>query len=426
MKVFKFGGASVKDAGAVKNVATILKRFPNENSVVVVSAMGKTTNALEQLTKAFFYSSKDAEALLEDIKKYHFSIIEDLFPDKSHPIYNDINNTFVELDWAIEDEPTHGYDHEYDQIVSIGEIISTKIVSAYLNEAGITSKWQDARDFIQTDNTYREGKVDWELTQQLVNKHLTPELSKGEGTVVVTQGFIGGTSENFTTTLGREGSDYTAAIIAYTTDAKSVTIWKDVPGVLNADPKWFDKTQKLEQISYQDAIELAYYGATVIHPKTIKPLQNKKIPLYVKSFVHPEDQGTVINDVQSPLPIPCFIFKMNQVLISISPKDFSFIVEENFSDIFKLFAEHHIKINMMQNSAISFSLCVDNDHYKLPELIKTLQKDYRVLYNERLELVTIRYYDQATIDRVTVNKKVLLEVKSRYTVQMVVQNNRIA
>lgn len=422
MKVFKFGGASVKNAEAVRNVATILRGFPGENIIVVVSAMGKTTNALEQLTDAFFYSSRNAETLLDEIKNYHFKILEELFPDKTHSIYDDINNTFVELDWAIEDEPTHGYDHEYDQIVSIGEIISTKIVSAYLNESGIKNKWQDSRDFIQTDNTYRDGKVDWELTQQLVDRHLKSSFIN-EKNILVTQGFIGGTSENFITTLGREGSDYTAAIIAYTMDAESATIWKDVPGVLNADPKWFDKTQKLDQISYQDAIELAYYGATVIHPKTIKPLQNKKIPLYVKSFISPEEAGTVINDLQSPLPIPCFIFKMNQVLISISPKDFSFIVEENFSDIFKLFAEQHIKINMMQNSAISFSLCIDNDIYKLPELVKLLQKQYRVLYNEALELITIRYYDQATIDRVITNKKVLLEVKSRYTVQLVVQNN---
>lgn len=423
MKVFKFGGASVKDAEAVKNAATILKRYPGEHIIVVVSAMGKTTNALEQLTNAFFNRHKNAETLLNEIKKYHYDIIEQLFPDKNNSIYNDVNNAFIELDWAIEGEPTHSYDHEYDQIVSIGELISTRIVSAYLNEAGIVNKWQDARDFIQTDNTYREGKVNWELTQQLVDKHLSPHpFSKGEGSIVVTQGFIGGTSENFTTTLGREGSDYTAAVIAYTMNAESVTIWKDVPGVLNADPKWFEKTQKLEQISYQDAIELAYYGATVIHPKTIKPLQNKKIPLYVKSFINPEEAGTVINDAQSSLPVPCFIFKINQVLVSISPKDFSFIVEENLSDIFKLFAERHIKINMMQNSAISFSLCIDNDPHKLPELIKTLQKDYRVLYNEHLELVTVRYYNQSTIDRVTVNKRVLLEVKSRYTAQLVVQN----
>ena len=426
MKVFKFGGASVKDAKAVKNVAEILKLFPKENILVVVSAMGKVTNALEGLTDAIFYPAKisdeqkeSASSILAGIKKYHFDIIEELFPSKSHPIYNEINNTFVELDWAVEDTPTENYNYEYDKIVSMGEIISTKIVQAYLKEVGLNSQWKDVRDFIQTDNTYREGKVDWELTQTLVDQHLVPEIKNG--TIVVTQGFIGGTSENFTTTLGREGSDYTAAILAYTTNAESVTIWKDAPGVLNADPKWFDETKKLEQISYQDAIELAYYGATVIHPKTIKPLQNKKIPLLVKSFLNPSEKGTIINEVQSPLPIPCFIFKVNQVLISISPKDFSFIAEENFSNIFNLFAEKQVKVNVMQNSAISFSVSVDADERKLPDLIKTLQKQYRVLYNDNLELITIRYYDQATIDRVTIDKKVLLEVKSRYTVQLVVK-----
>lgn len=415
MKIFKFGGASVKDAAAVKNVATILNRFPNENIIVVVSAMGKTTNALERLTDAFFYKKENTNEILTEIKKYHFDILEQLFENKNHPIFDELNNTFVELEWAIEDEPTHSYNHEYDQIVSMGEIISTKIVSAYLNEASIKNQWLDIRGVIQTDNTYREGKVDWALTQELSDSHL-----KTSG-IVVTQGFIGGTSENFTTTLGREGSDYTAAILAYTTNAESVTIWKDVPGVLNADPKWFDETKMLEQISYQDAIELAYYGATVIHPKTIKPLQNKKIPLYVKSFLKPEDKGTVINEAQSPLPIPSFIFKIHQVLLSISPKDFSFIVEENLSDIFNLFAEKQIKVNVMQNSAISFSVSIDNDERKLPDLVKTLQKNYRVLYNDSLELITIRYYDQETIDRVCIDKKILLEVKSRNTVQLVVK-----
>ncbi len=430
MKVFKFGGASVKDAKAVKNVATILKQYPNENIIVVISAMGKVTNALERLTDAYFYSSEsktenqeDAVDVLNEIKKYHFDIIEQLFPDKNHPIYNEINNSFVELDWAIEDKPTHSYDHEYDQIVSIGEIVSTKIVSAYLNETGIKSKWLDVRDFIQTDNTFREAEVDWDLTQKLVDKHLS-SLSNWRGAggeVLITQGFIGGTSENFTTTLGREGSDYTAAIIAYTGNAESVTIWKDVAGVLNADPKWFDETIKIDQLSYQDAIELAYYGATVIHPKTIKPLQNKKIPLHVRSFLNPEEKGTVINETQSALPVPCFIFKIDQVLISISAKDFSFIVEENLSSIFKLFSEKQIKINTMQNSAISFSVCIDNDPRKITDLINALQKEYRVLYNEHLELITIRYYNQPTIDRVTLKKKILLEVKSRYTVQLVVK-----
>ncbi|MCC6837907.1 MAG: aspartate kinase [Bacteroidia bacterium] len=416
MKVFKFGGASVKDANAVKNVGRILNLFPNEDIIVVISAMGKVTNALERLTDAFLYKKENASDVLNEIKKYHFDIVDQLFSNKQHPIYDELNNTFVELEWAIEDEPTHSYNHEYDQIVSMGELISTKIVSAYLNEVKINNQWLDARGIIQTDNTYREGRVDWELTQKL-----SKNLSKQKG-ITITQGFIGGTSENFTTTLGREGSDYTAAILAFTTNSESVTIWKDVPGVLNADPKWFDETKKLEQISYQDAIELAYYGATVIHPKTIKPLQNKKIPLYVKSFIDPNEKGTVINEIQSPLPIPCFIFKVNQVLISISPKDFSFIIEENLSDIFNLFAEKQVKVNVMQNSAISFSVSVDNDERKLPDLIKTLQKQYRVLYNDNLELITIRYYDQATIERVTIDKKILLEVKSRNTVQLVVKN----
>ncbi|MEO6902138.1 MAG: aspartate kinase [Bacteroidia bacterium] len=424
MKIFKFGGASVKDSAAVKNVAAILKEFVTENTIVVISAMGKVTDKLERLADAVFYKKEDPQQILDELKSYHFDIIKQLFPSPQHPIYNEIENTLVELHWAVEDEITDNYNYEYDKVVCMGEIIATKIVNAYLLEIGINSQWCDARDFIQTDNTYREGKVDWELTQTLVNKFFKEtEPKNSASTLFITQGFIGGTSENFTTTLGREGSDYTAAILAYTTNAKEVVIWKDVPGVLNADPKWFDETVKLDHLSYQDAIELAYYGATVIHPKTIKPLQNKKIPLYVKSFIHPNEKGTLINEMQAHLPIPCFIFKVNQVLLSISPKDFSFIVEENFSHIFKLVAAHQVKINVMQNSAISFSISIDNDARKLPELIKTLQKDYRVLYNENLELITIRYYDQATIDRVTIGKQILLEVKSRYTVQLVVKNN---
>lgn len=422
MNVFKFGGASVKDADSVKNVAHILKKFAVGNTVVVISAMGKVTNALEKLADAVFYKKENADVILEEIKKYHFNIIRELFPSPKHPIYNDIDNTFVELHWAIEDEITPNYNYEYDKIVSMGEIISTKIVNTYLNDIGINSKWWDVRDFIQTDNTYREGKVDWELTQELVNKNLLPEFSRSQTNIIITQGFIGGTSENFTTTLGREGSDYTAAIIAFTTDARSVTIWKDVPGVLNADPKWFDETKKLEQLSYQDAIELAYYGASVIHPKTIKPLQNKNIPLFVKSFLEPEKQGTVICELPSEPAIPCFIFKVNQVLLSISPKDFSFIDEENFASIFQLFAEKNVKINVMQNSAISFSVSMDYDERSFKDLVEILQNDYRVLYNKNVELITIRYYDQPTIDRVLIGKVVLLEVKSRHTVQLIVKN----
>lgn len=422
MKVFKFGGASVKDAAAVKNVAGILKKYSGEKLVVVISAMGKTTNALEQLCDAFYFKKGNANEILEDIRKFHTDILNELFPDKNHPVFNSIHNTIVELEWAIEEAPTHSYDCEYDQIVSIGEILSTRILSAYLEEAGIKNKWWDVRDFVKTDNTYREGKVDWTITEKLVKEELLPFLEKNNGPVI-TQGFIGVTSENFTTTLGREGSDYTAAILAWCLDAESVTIWKDVPGVLNADPKWFDETRLIPQLTYQDAIELTYYGATVIHPKTIKPLQNKKIPLLVRSFVDPSKEGTKICDEQVNLPVPCFIFKVNQVLLSISPKDFSFIVEENLGDIFELFAKHRVKMNVMLNSAISFSVSVDNDTQKLPDLIAKLRENYRVLYNENAELVTIRYYDQATIDRVTAGKQIFLEVKSRYTVQIVMKNS---
>ncbi len=420
MKVFKFGGASVKDADGVKNLASVVKRFGSEKLIIVVSAMGKTTNALERLTQAFFYKKENPETVLNEIREYHLNIMNGLFNNADHPVYDDVHNTLVELEWAIEDEPTHSYDCEYDQIVSVGEIISTKIVAAYLKETGFSCVWKDVRDYIKTDNTYREGKVDWELTQNRISTELLPVFNANN--IVVTQGFIGVTSENFTTTLGREGSDYTAAIFAFCTEAESLTSWKDVPGVLNADPKWFDDTRLIPQMTYQDAIELTYYGATVIHPKTIKPLQNKNIPLLVRSFINPDQEGTRIHNVQTPLPVPCFIFKVNQVLISISPRDFSFIVEENLGSIFSLFSRHRVKVNTMQNSAISLSLCVDNDPLKLPELLKELQKQYRVLYNDQLELVTIRYYDQATLDRVTTGKNIILEVKSRYTTQLVMKS----
>jgi aspartate kinase len=420
MQVFKFGGASVKDAEAVKNVAEVLKQFPNQKLCVVISAMGKMTNALEKLANAFFYNSENANDILEEIKQFHFSICSQLFFENTHPIYNELENTFVELHWAIEDEPTHSYDFEYDQIISMGETISTKIISAYLNEIGILNKWVDARGLIQTDNTYREGKVDFELTEVLITSQITPILKTID--IVVTQGFIGGTSENFTTTLGREGSDYTASIIAYCLNAESVTIWKDVPGVLNADPKWFNKTKKIDQLSYQDAIELTYYGATVIHPKTIKPLQNKNIPLFVKSFLHPKEVGSVIKDGENRLNIPSYIFKINQVLISIQPKDFSFIAEDNLSDIFEVFAKCNVKINLMQLSAISFSVCCDHDVIKINNLVNELQQTFKVLYNSNLELMTVRYYTPEIIESLTKNKIILLEQRSRFTVQMVMKN----
>ena len=419
MDIFKFGGASVKDADGVKNLANIVRNYKKGELLIVVSAMGKMTNKLEELTFAYLAQSDEAHAIFDEIKHFHFNLIEELFEGKTHPVYDDVANTFVEIDWLIEDEPDNNADYIYDQIVSIGEIVSTKIVAAWLNETNNKALWIDARNYIQTDNTYREGKVIWDKTNQIIQKDLLPLLQQN---IIVTQGFIGGTSENYTTTLGREGSDYSAAIFASCLNADALTIWKDVPGVLNADPKWFDETEKIAQLSYHDAIELTYYGATVIHPKTIKPLQNKGIPLFVRSFIQPEGSGTAITKENNPLPVPSFIFKVNQALISIFPKDYSFIIEENLSNIFELFHQHKIKINTMLNSAISFSVSVDDNEIKIAKLIEALSSQFTVKYNKGLELVTIRYYNQQTIDRVTVDKDILLEVKSRHTCQMVMKN----
>lgn len=421
MQVFKFGGASVKDADGIKNVAKIVQNYGANQILVVVSAIGKITNKLEELTKAYINGDESCHVLFNEIKAYHFSIIDTLFKDHKNPIFNDVTNTFVEIEWLLEEEASDPADYLYDQIVSIGEMVSTKIVAAYLNQIGVFTIWTDARNYIQTDNNYKDANINWEKTEQEIQKHLPSLLDKG---IVVTQGFVGGTSENFTTTLGRDGSDYSAAIFSSCLNAKSLTIWKDVPGVLNADPKWFDETEKIDQLSYHDAIELTYYGANVIHPKTIKPLQNKGIPLYVRSFIVPEDEGTLITNVKTPLPVPSFIFKVNQVLISIFPKDFSFIIEENLSTIFNLFHKHKVKVNTMLNSAISFSVSVDGSE-KIDGLINELSETFRVKYNTGLELVTIRYYNQHTIDRVTINKNVLLEVKSRHTCQMVMRDKEV-
>lgn len=423
MLVFKFGGASVKDAAGVINLTRIVRNHAKEKLLIVISAMGKITNKLEDLTRAYLHGEEEeTHRLFDEVKAYHFTILNELFPDHNHNIYNDVANSFVEIDWLIEEEPTDAPDYIYDQIVSMGEIVSTKIVAAYLAATGSNAKWLDARNFIQTDNNYREGNVNWEKTEEEIQKNLVPLL---ENHIGVTQGFIGGTSENFTTTLGREGSDYSAAIFSACLHAQSLTIWKDVPGVLNADPKWFDETERIPQLSYHDAIELAYYGATVIHPKTIKPIQNKDIPLYVRSFINPEAAGTDITATENQLPVASFIFKVNQVLISILPKDFSFIIEENLSDIFNIFHQHKVKINTMLNSAISFSVSIDEDPEKLQQLIDALSVHYKVKYNTGLELVTIRYYNQQTIDRVTVNKNILLEVKSRNTCQIVMKDKTV-
>ena len=419
MQIFKFGGASVKDAEAVKNVSVILKKNATEPTVVVISAMGKVTNMLENLVNAYFYKEGDPTAILEEIKAFHTGIVNRLFTPADRQIYNDLENVFVELLWALEEEPSFSYGHHYDQIVSQGEVLSTKIVSAYLNANGTSNTWLDARGILQTDNSYREGKVDYVLSEKLVQEQLLPLLKTSP--LVITQGFIGGTSENYTTTLGREGSDYTAALLAYFTNAKQVVIWKDVPGVLNADPKYFKNTKKMDELSYHDAIELTYFGVSVIHPKTIKPLQNKNIPLYVKSFLKPEEPGTIIRDSEQRNHITSYIFKTGQILLSIQPKDFSFIAEDNLSAIFNVFSTHHVHINMMQNSAISFSVCADDDKHKIPQLIEDLQQNFKVLYNSNVQLMTIRNYDQETVAKLSADKVILIEQRSRNTHQMVMK-----
>jgi len=418
MFVFKFGGASVKSAEAVKNIASILQGY-KENIVVVVSAMGKTTNALERILEC--YVNDDREGVQKEynlLKDYHMGIIEGLFTESSHPAHQEVESLFVKLAEKLEQPPTLNYDFDYDQIVSYGELLSTKIVCLYLNSNGSKAIWKDIRRSIKTDDTFREGKVDWELTEQMMKK----EFTFGKSQYIITQGFLGSTINDMTTTLGREGSDYTAAIIAYVMKAEKVVIWKDVPGVLNADPKWFDDTVLLDQLSYLDAIELAYYGASVIHPKTIKPLQNKNINLHVKSFMDPAAKGTLIGNIAYDKLVPSFIFKMDQVLVRISPTDFSFINEDNLQVIFGILNEYGVKINLMQNSAVRFFICFNNDKRKLPKIIERLEELFKVSYETGLELITIRYFDESTIQRVMINKELILEHRGQQNIQLVVRN----
>jgi aspartate kinase len=422
MYVFKFGGASVKDAPAVRNVSHVLSLFPKDQLIVVISAMGKTTNAMESIVDALWNrDEKHYMQLVDERYNFHLQIVSELFTERHYHIYHQLDELFEQLKNKFHGPISDNFNFEYDQIVSLGEVISTLIVEAFLKEEGHATIWIDSRKIIRTNHDYREGEVDWNKTQQLVQERLLPELKQKR--IAITQGFIGHTSEGFTTTLGREGSDFTAGILAYCADADSVTIWKDVPGMLNADPKWFDDTIKLEKISFKEAIELSYYGASVIHPKTIKPLQNKGIPLYVKSFIEPNETGTVIQEsMDCDHLVPSFIFKMDQVLMSFTPKDFSFIVEENLGDIFQKLAAHQVKINLMQNSALSFSILFDRSKTNPMDLVEQFSGQYHVKYNEGLELVTIRHYDQATINRVTVDKTILLEQRTRQTIRMVMKN----
>jgi aspartate kinase len=416
MKVYKFGGTSVKDAKGVKQVAKILSSTQGD-IIVVVSAMDKTTNALEKLVPKL--NAKESEKLISQIEEYHFNIAKVIKAPYLNSVHKLLERDFKDLRSLVKKYPAKNYNERYDAIVSMGEIISTHIISGLLNGEGVSNEWIDARNIIITDDNHRDGKVDFNKTSKLVKSLLLKSIRKNR--IVVTQGFIGFSTKEKPITLGREGSDYTAAILAYCTNAESVTIWKDVPGLLNADPKKFTDTVKIDHLSYQDAIELAYHGASVIHPKTIKPLQNKNIPLFVKPFADPSANGTRIDSDSSHLPVPGYISKPNQVLLSLSPKDFSFIAEENLSLIFDSLAKHKVKVNMMQHSAINFSVCIDNDLSRLPALFDYFRNNYRVLYNDNVELFTIRYYDQPTIDKITAGRNILLEQRSRYTVQLVLK-----
>lgn len=414
MQVFKFGGASIKDAEGVKNTAVVLQQVGYANTLIIVSAMGKTTNALEVVIKNYFENKSQLQSALQEVKKYHNVILLDLFENENHPAFKKVSLLFDELNNFLATNKSPDYNFVYDQVVGFGELVSTTIISEYLNIINVKNNWIDVRTQIKTDSYYRRANVNWEETQSLIT-------SKFNKTVLnITQGFLGSDSNNFTTTLGREGSDYTAAIYGYCLNAESVTIWKDVPGVLNADPRYFENAQLLNKISYREAIELAFYGASVIHPKTLQPLQGKEIPLYVKSFLNPRASGTRIgkNVTLDPM-IPCFIVKKNQVLISLSSLDFSFIVEENISAIFNLLHQYKMKVDVIQNSAISFSVCVDNIFNNLDKLLHHLRAKFKVTCNENVSLYTIRHYNKNAINQIEADKTVLLKQLTQETVQVV-------
>jgi aspartate kinase len=416
MRVFKFGGASVKDAEGIKNVYDVLQKVGYEDVLLVVSAMGKTTNALEVVIKDYFDKSAALQSSVQEIKKYHNQILMDLFEDENHAVFAAIKSQFSDLEYFLSHNKSPNYNFVYDQVVSYGELISTTILSHYMDYRGINTQWLDVRNFIKTNSNYRDAEVNWELTQQNISKNVRRK------TLNITQGFLGSDYNNFTTTLGREGSDYTAAIFAYCLNAESVTIWKDVPGVMNADPRYFENASLLNQISYREAIELAFYGATVIHPKTLQPLQKKEIPLYVKSFINPLLKGTSVSKGVALEPfLPCFIVKREQLLISLSSIDFSFIMEENISEIFALFHQFKLKVNLIQNSAISFSVCVEDKFNNFTELNTILSKKFKVDFSENVTLYTIRHFTDAAAQTVEEGKNVILKQISTETMQIVTQ-----
>ncbi len=416
MIVYKFGGASVKDAEGVRNLAGIVGKT-DRKLIVVVSAMGKTTNRMEEIAEACFKGEKErCKQLFENVKSYHLNIASELFGDEKR--YSGLISWFDKFEAGLEKAPSLNFDYEYDQIVPYGEMFSTYIVNAFLNYSGIKSKWIDVRGVLKTNEQYRDADINWELTSEIIKKELDFDES-----IYVTQGFVGGTINNISTTLGREGSDYTAAVFGYVLNADEVVIWKDVPGILNADPRWYPYWQKIDEISYREAVELAFYGAQVIHPKTIKPLENKKIPLLVKSFLNADEPGTKIHKIEGHLDLPpVYILKNNQILLTISPKDFSFIVENNLSEIFNIFSRRRVKVNMMHNSAINFSVCMNKvDH--LDDFLDELSGRYIVKYNDDLELVTIRHYTDEAVKKILKDKDIIDSQVSRNTARYVVRKS---
>ena len=413
MKILKFGGASVKDAEGVKNLEKVLKITGTSDVLIIVSAMGKTTNALEEVIDHYYHSKHKLQSSIQAVKKYHNAILLDLFENESEPVFEVVSRLFQELTDFFDRNKSPDYNFVYDQTVGYGELVSTTIISHYLNHKGIKNNWLDVRELIKTNTNYRNAKVEWSSTQKNIKTAVS--LDK----LIVTQGYIASDINNFTTTLGREGSDYSAAIFAFCLNAKSVTVWKDVPGVLNADPRYFENASLLDQLSYEEAIELSYYGASVIHPKTLQPLQRKEIPLYVKSFLNPKQTGTKIaKNLKLSPNIPCYMLREQQVLISVSSLDFSYIVEENISHIFKLLHLHKMKVHLIQNSAISFSVCIENNFDTLEALLLELKAKYKVSVEKGVNVFTLRHHNQQAIDEIEKNKRVLLKQITPKTVQI--------
>ena len=416
MRIFKFGGASVKDAEGIHNMYRVLEQTGHAQTLIVVSAMGKTTNAFEKLIEAYFDDAKQLESQLNEIIDYHLGIMNEIFDHPKHDVFDQVKQRFDRLRTFLKNNKSPHYSFVYDQVVSTGELVSTTIITHFLNEKGIAANWLDARECIQTDTSYRDANVDWARTEKAIREKVNP------GQFYITQGFIGSDDNNFTTTLGREGSDYTAAIFAYCLNGNSVTIWKDVPGVLNADPRHFESTQLLHHISYQEAIELAFYGASVIHPKTLQPLQRKEIPLHVKSFINPKDEGTKVSKGVAIDPhIPCYIVKNNLALIKLSSLDFSFIIEKNISDIFAMLHKYKMKVDLIQNSAISFSVCVFDKFGKIEELLHELRGRFQVDHKPNISLYTIRHFQPESAAFLLRKHELLLEQRTQETMQLVMR-----